>query len=97
MPLLFNIHKQGLFLDVIVISRSTASAPATTARARNNLADIFSSFYNKKKKKEKKKHKTCIDCRELRGNVNNILVGSSCTHILARSRLLLRSPPENIV
>lgn len=54
MPLLFNIHKQGLFLDVIVISRSTASAPATTARARNNLADIFSSFYNKKKKKEEK-------------------------------------------
>lgn len=52
MPLLFNIHKQGLFLDVIVISRSTASAPATTARARNNLADILSSFYNKKKKKK---------------------------------------------
>lgn len=53
MPLLFNIHKQGLFLDVIVISRSTASAPATTARSRNNLADIFSSFYNKKKKEKK--------------------------------------------
>lgn len=52
MPLLFNIQKQGLFLDVIVISRSTASAPATSARARSNLADSFSSFYNKKKKKK---------------------------------------------